>query len=160
MNEQILEILDQNAEVTAAQIAAMLGTDEEMVVRAIEEMTDNKTILARKTIINWDKTDKDSVRAVIELKVTPQREFGFDRIAERIYKYPQVKSLYLMSGAYDLLVIIEGASLKEVAQFVSAKLAQLDSVVSTATHFMLKTYKDENILFEDKEEDDRQVITL
>ena len=160
MNEQILEILDQNAEVTAAQIAAMLGTDEETVVRAIEEMTDNKTILARKTIINWDKTDKDSVRAVIELKVTPQREFGFDRIAERIYKYPQVKSLYLMSGAYDLLVIIEGASLKEVAQFVSAKLAQLDSVVSTATHFMLKTYKDENILFEDKEEDDRQVITL
>ena len=160
MNEQILEILDNDADATAAQIAAMLGVSEEEVISAIEKMTDQKIIVARKTIINWDKTAKDSVQAVIELKVTPQREFGFDRIAERIYKYPQVKSLYLMSGAYDLLVIIEGSTLREVAEFVSAKLAQLDSVVSTATHFMLKTYKDESVLFEDKEEDDRQVITL
>ena len=160
MNEKILEILDKNAEATAAQIATMLDVSEEEVIHAIEEMTDNKTILARKAIINWEKTGKESVRAVIELKVTPQREFGFDRIAERIYKYPQVKSLYLMSGAYDLLVMIEGRTLNEVAQFVSQKLAQLDSVLSTATHFMLKTYKDEHIIFEDGEADDRQVITL
>ena len=160
MNEKILEILDKNAEATAEQIAAMLGVSEDAVIHAIEEMTDNKTILSRKTIINWEKTGKESVRAVIELKVTPQREFGFDRIAERIYKYPQVRSLYLMSGAYDLLVMVEGRTLNEVAQFVSQKLAQLDSVLSTATHFMLKTYKDEHIIFEDGEVDDRQVITL
>ncbi len=160
MNEKILDILDQNAEATAEQIAAMLGISEDEVARAIAEMTDNKTILARKTIINWEKTGKDTVQAVIELKTTPQRGFGFDKIAERIYKYPQVKSLYLMSGAYDLLVFVEGTSLKDVALFVSEKLSQLEAVVSTATHFMLKTYKDENIIFEDKETDDRQVITL
>lgn len=113
-----------------------------------------------KTIVNWDKTDKDVVVALIELRITPQRGEGFDKVAERIYKYPQVKSLYLMSGAYDLAVTIEGKSMKEVALFVAQKLAPMDSIISTATHFVLKKYKEEGIVFEDDEKDTRQVITL
>ena len=113
-----------------------------------------------KTIVNWDKTDKDVVVALIDLRITPQRGEGFDKVAERIYKYPQVKSLYLMSGAYDLSVTIEGKSMKEVALFVAQKLAPMDSIISTATHFVLKKYKEEGIVFEDDEKDTRQVITL
>ena len=130
------------------------------VADKIEKMEKENVIVGYKTIVNWDKTDKDVVVALIDLRITPQRGEGFDKVAERIYKYPQVKSLYLMSGAYDLSVTIEGKSMKEVALFVAQKLAPMDSIISTATHFVLKKYKEEGIVFEDDEKDTRQVITL
>ena len=151
--EEILNILDkEKGNVSRAKIAQMLGMEEKEVADKIEKMEKENVIVGYKTIVNWDKTDKDVVVALIELRITPQRGEGFDKVAERIYKYPQVKSLYLMSGAYDLAVTIEGKSMKEVALFVAQKLAPMDSIISTATHFVLKKYKEEGIVF--------QVITL
>ena len=159
--EEILNILDkEKGNVSRAKIAQMLGMEEKEVADKIEKMEKENVIVGYKTIVNWDKTDKDVVVALIELRITPQRGEGFDKVAERIYKYPQVKSLYLMSGAYDLAVTIEGQSMKEVALFVAQKLAPMDSIISTATHFVLKKYKEEGIVFEDDEKDTRQVITL
>lgn len=157
--EEILNILDkEKGNVSRAKIAQMLGMEEKEVADKIEKMEKENVIVGYKTIVNWDKTDKDVVVALIELRITPQRGEGFDKVAERIYKYPQVKSLYLMSGAYA--VTIEGKSMKEVALFVAQKLAPMDSIISTATHFVLKKYKEEGIVFEDDEKDTRQVITL
>lgn len=159
--EEILEILEKdNTASKNDKIAKMLGLPEAEVEEAIEKLEREKIIVGHKTIINWDKTDREVVTALIELKITPQRGEGFDKVASRIYKYPQVKSLYLMSGGYDLAVLIEGKTMKEVALFVAQKLAPMDSVLSTATHFMLKKYKEEGIVFEDGEKDTRQVITL
>lgn len=159
--EEILNILDkEKVNVSRAKIAQMLGMEEKEVADKIEKMEKENVIVGYKTIVNWDKTDKDVVVALIDLRITPQRGEGFDKVAERIYKYPQVKSLYLMSGAYDLSVTIEGKSMKEVALFVAQKLAPMDSIISTATHFVLKKYKEEGIVFEDDEKDTRQVITL
>lgn len=159
--EEILNILDkEKGNISRAKIAQMLGLEEQEVADSIEKMEKENVIVGYKTIVNWDKTDKDVVTALIELRITPQRGEGFDKVAERIYKYPQVKSLYLMSGAYDLAVTIEGKSMKEVALFVAQKLAPMDSIISTATHFVLKKYKEEGIVFEDDEKDTRQVITL
>ena len=159
--EEILNILDkEKGNVSRAKIAQMLGMEEKEVADKIEKMEKENVIVGYKTIVNWDKTDKDVVVALIELRITPQRGEGLDKVAERIYKYPQVKSLYLMSGAYDLAVTIEGKSMKEVALFVAQKLAPMDSIISTATHFVLKKYKEEGIVFEDDEKDTRQVITL
>ena len=159
--EEILNILDkEKGNVSRAKIAQMLGMEEKEVADKIEKMEKENVIVGYKTIVNCDKTDKDVVVALIELRITPQRGEGFDKVAERIYKYPQVKSLYLMSGAYDLAVTIEGKSMKEVALFVAQKLAPMDSIISTATHFVLKKYKEEGIVFEDDEKDTRQVITL
>ena len=159
--QEILNILDkEKGNVSRAKIAQMLGMEEKEVADKIEKMEKENVIVGYKTIVNWDKTDKDVVVALIELRITPQRGEGFDKVAERIYKYPQVKSLYLMSGAYDLAVTIEGKSMKEVALFVAQKLAPMDSIISTATHFVLKKYKEEGIVFEDDEKDTRQVITL
>lgn len=159
--EEILNILDkEKGNVSRAKIAQMLGMEEKEVADKIEKMEKENVIVGYKTIVNWDKTNKDVVVALIDLRITPQRGEGFDKVAERIYKYPQVKSLYLMSGAYDLSVTIEGKSMKEVALFVAQKLAPMDSIISTATHFVLKKYKEEGIVFEDDEKDTRQVITL
>ena len=159
--EEILNILDkEKGNVSRAKIAQMLGMEEKEVADKIEKMEKENVFVGYKTIVNWDKTDKDVVVALIELRITPQRGEGFDKVAERIYKYPQVISLYLMSGAYDLAVTIEGKSMKEVALFVAQKLAPMDSIISTATHFVLKKYKEEGIVFEDDEKDTRQVITL
>ena len=159
--EEILNILDkEKGNVSRAKIAQMLGMEEKEVADKIEKMEKENVIVGYKTIVNWDKTDKDVVVALIDLRITPQRGEGFDKVAERIYKYPQVKSLYLMSGAYDLSVTIEGKSMKEVALFFAQKLAPMDSIISTATHFVLKKYKEEGIVFEDDEKDTRQVITL
>ena len=159
--EEILNILDkEKGNVSRAKIAQMLGMEEKEVADKIEKMEKENVIVGYKTIVNWDKTDKDVVVALIDLRITPQRGEGFDKVAERIYKYPQVKSLYLRSGAYDLSVTIEGKSMKEVALFVAQKLAPMDSIISTATHFVLKKYKEEGIVFEDDEKDTRQVITL
>lgn len=159
--EDILKILEKEKNlVSRAKIAQMLGLSDDEVNAQIKKLEDNNIIVGYKTLINWDKTDNEVVTALIDLRVTPQRGEGFDKIAERIYKYPQVTSLYLMSGAYDLSVTIEGKTMKEVALFVAQKLAPMDNVVSTATHFVLKKYKEEGIVFEDNEKDTRQVITL
>lgn len=160
MNE-ILNILDkEHKEISYAKIAQMLGITETEVAAKIKELSKNHVIVGYKTMINWERTDREYVTALIELRITPQRGEGFDKVAERIYKYPQVKSLYLMSGSYDLAITIEGKSMKEVALFVAEKLAPMDSVISTATHFVLKKYKDEGIIYDDDEKDTREVITL
>lgn len=160
MND-ILEILEKNGpKLTNMQIAQMLGKTEEEVAAVISGLEKDNVIVGYKTMINWDETDDEHVNALIELRITPQRGEGYDKVAERIYKYPQVKSLYLMSGAYDLAVMIEGKSMKEVALFVAQKLAPMETVISTATHFILKKYKDDGLVFYKDEKDSRQVITL
>lgn len=158
--KEILELIEKNSRLTAEQIAVMLGRDVLEVRAAIKKMEDDKIILGYNTLVNWEKTNKEFVTALIEVKVTPQRGQGFDRIAERIYRYPEVKSVYLMSGGFDLTVIIEGKTMKEVAYFVAEKLAPLESVMSTATHFVLKKYKDKDVIFDEEYKDDREVITL
>lgn len=159
--DDILKILDEEQGlVDVKKIAQKVGKSEEEVAKKLKELEDNHIIAGYKTIVNWEKTDRDVVMALIDLKVTPQRGEGFDKVAARIYKYPQVRALYLMSGAYDLSVMIEGKSMKDVALFVAQKLAPMESVVSTATHFMLKKYKAEGIIFKDDKKDSRQVITL
>ncbi len=160
MND-ILEILEKNGtKLGNAEIARMLGKTEGEVAAAIADLEKNHIIVGYKTMINWDATDDEHVNALIELRITPQRGEGYDKVAERIYKYPEVKSLYLMSGAYDLAVILEGKSMKDVALFVAQKLAPMDTVISTATHFVLKKYKDDGLVFYNDEKDTRQVITL
>lgn len=160
MRKEILSILENDSRITVKEMAVMLNASEADVAAAVKKLEEEKIILGYRTLVNWEKTDNSWIKAYIELKITPQRGEGFDKIAERIYKYPQVKSLTLMSGAYDLLLEVEGKTLQDVARFVSEKLAQMDSVISTATHFVLKTYKKENVLFENEEEDMREVITL
>jgi len=160
MMQKILEILEDNCNTPIEQIALMADTTPAEVAVAIDNLVNEKIILKNKSVINWEKTNKEFVTALIELKVTPQRGEGFDKIAERIYKFPEVKSVYLMAGAFDLTVIIEGKTMKEVALFVANRLAPMDSVISTGTHFVLKKYKDEGIIFEDDEKDGRQVISL
>lgn len=161
MENDILDILEKSDKhLSADQIAQMLGTDEDEVRDVIKGLEKNNTIVGYKTMINWEKTDRGPVTAIIELRVSPQRGEGFDKVAEKIYKYSQVKSLFLMSGSYDLCVVIEGKSMKDVALFVASKLAPMDNVLSTATSFVLKKYKDDGMIFENDEEDTRQVITL
>ena len=157
---KILEILDHDCTMPLEQISTLVDLPVDQVAEIIEKLTEDKIILKNKSVINWELTDKEFVTAQIELKVTPQRGEGFDKIAERIYKFPEVKSLYLMAGQYDLLVFIEGKTMKEVALFVANRLAPLDFVVSTGTHFVLKKYKDQGVIFDDNEIDNRQVITL
>lgn len=158
---EILDILDKNGERADLQkIAQMLGKTEEEVEKIVRGLEKENVIVGYKTLINWDLTDAELVDALIELKITPQRGEGFDRVAEKIYKYPQVKSLYLMSGAYDLAVMIRGTTMKDVALFVAEKLAPMDNILSTATHFVLKKYKEDGLIFYNNEEDTRQVITL
>lgn len=157
----ILDILEKSdKKLTNEQIAQMIGSSEAEVAEIIMGLEKSNTIVGYKTMINWEKTDKELVTAIIELRITPQRGEGFDRVAEKIYKYPQVKSLFLMSGSYDLCVIIEGESMKDVALFVASKLAPMDNVLSTATSFVLKKYKEDGMTFYNNEEDSRQVITL
>ena len=160
MNE-ILDILEKNGpKTTYEQIAKMLGKGAKEVAAIIAGLEKDNIIVGYKTLINWDQTDKERVTALIELRITPQRGEGYDKIAERIYKYPQVKSLYLMSGAYDLAVIIEGKNMKDVALFVAQKLAPMDTVISTATHFVLKKYKDDGLEFYKDDSDSREVMSL
>jgi DNA-binding Lrp family transcriptional regulator len=158
--DELLEILEKNNKLTTDDISKMLGKSAEEIEKAIKEYEEKNIILGYKTIINWDKTDKEAVTAIIELKITPEIGKGFDNIAEKIYKYKEVKSCFLMSGGYDLSVVVEGKNMKEVAYFVAEKLAVQDSVISTATHFVLKKYKDNEVIFKDKEKDDREAIIL
>lgn len=151
----ILEFLEKDARLTPAQIAVMTQSDEGDIKKAIKEFEENGTILGYQALIDWDKTNREYVNAVIELKITPQRDCGFDKVAEKIYSYPEVESLYLMSGAYDLHLVLEGRTMREVAQFVAAKLAPLESILSTSTHFVLKKYKDKGVIYGTGEIDER-----
>ena len=159
MREEILNLINKNSRLTAAEIAKVLNVKENVVAEEIKKMEEEQIICGYNTLINWDKTDRELVTALIEVKVTPQRGLGFDSIAERLYKYDEVTSVYLMSGGFDFTVIIEGKSMKSVAQFVAAKLAPLDSVLSTSTHFVLKKYKDYGTIIEDEAKDERMLIT-
>ncbi len=158
--EEILEILEKDSKISEKQIATMLNISEEEVQESIKKFQEDNIILGYNTLINWEKTGKESVTALIELKVTPQRGQGFDKVAERIYRYPQVKACYLMSGGFDLTVIVKGKTMKEVALFVAEKLAPLESVLSTGTHFVLKKYKDKGTIFEGTQKDDREAVVL
>ena len=158
--DEILEILEKNGRRTPAEIAAMLGKSEAEVARAIAEYEANHVITAYTALVNWEKTDVEHVTALIEVKVTPQRDRGFDKVAERIYSYPEVKACYLMSGGFDLTVVIEGRTMKEVALFVAERLAPIQDVTSTATHFILKKYKDKGFVFGGGSEDDREHVIL
>ena len=156
---RILESLDQNARLSAAELAVMLGEDEAKVAAEIRRLEEELVICGYPTLIDWDKTDKHQVTAMIEVKVTPQRGKGFDEIAERIYQFDEVEAVYLMSGGFDLTVMLRGSSLKSIAEFVSGKLAPMDSILSTATHFVLKKYKEHGIPLVQRQEDERMLIT-
>jgi len=157
---QLLEILREDCRLPLEQMAVMTGETVEAVAAAIEDMEKRHVILRYSPVINWDLTDRERVEAMIEVRVTPQRDMGFDAVAKRIYKFDEVKSVYLMSGAYDLLLLVEAHTLKELAFFVSSKLSTLEMVTGTATHFVLKRYKSEGVIFEDEKPDPRLVITL
>jgi len=159
MNE-ILEILEKNSKLTTEQVAVMAAMSEEDVKTAIAKFEADGVILGYNTTVNWEMTDKEVVTALIEVKVTPQRGDGFDKVAERIFRFQEVRDCYLMSGGFDLTVVIEGKTMKEVAQFVSEKLSPLESVLSTATHFVLKKYKDKGIVFEKRTQEPREGIFL
>ena len=159
MREKILAIIEKNSRIDLKDLAALLGESEAAVANEIADMEKENIICGYHTMINWDNTGNEKVIALIEVKVTPQRGMGFDKIAERIYQYSEVNSVYLMSGAFDFTVIIEGKTMREVAQFVSEKLSPMDSVLSTATHFVLKKYKDHGTVMYEKPEDERMMIT-
>lgn len=156
---RILESLDQNAKLTTKELAVMLGESEEAVAASIKEMEENRVICGYPTLIDWDKTDRQLVTAIIEVKVTPQRGQGFDKIAERIYQFDEVDAVFLMSGGFDLCVMIHGATLQSVAGFVSNKLSPMESVLSTSTHFVLKKYKEHGLPLVNKIEDERMLVT-
>ena len=159
MREKILTIIEKNSKIDLKELAIILGEEEIDVANEVKAMEEDGTICGYHTLIDWDKTSIEKVSALIEVRVTPQRGQGFDNIAERIYKYPEVNSVYLMSGGYDLLVTLEGKSLKEVSSFVSDKLSTLDTVLSTTTHFILKKYKDHVTIMAKKFEDTRLLMT-
>ena len=153
--DNFLKILEDNANLTPEQLAVMCNKEVGDIKKFIEQNEKDGVILGYKTMIDWDKTDREYVTALIEVKITPQRDRGFDRVAEIIYNYPEVQSLYLMSGAYDLCVLIEGKTMREVAYFVAQKLATIDDVISTATHFVLRKYKDKGVTYGVVEVDER-----
>lgn len=159
MREELLAIIEKNSRIDLKELAVILGVEEADVISELEMMENQGIICGYHTLINWEKTSQEKVNALIEVRVTPQRGQGFDSIAERIYKYPEVHAVYLISGGYDLLISLEGKSLKEISGFVSDKLATLDSVLSTATHFILKKYKDHGTIINRKNEDEREMIT-
>ena len=159
MREKILAIIEKNSRIDLKDLAALLGESEAAVANEIADMEKENIICGYHTMINWDNTGNEKVIALIEVKVTPQRGMGFDKIAERIYQYSEVNSVYLMSGAFDFTVIIEGKTMREVAQFVSEKLSPMDSVLSTATQVVLKKYKDHGTIMYEKPGDERMMIT-
>lgn len=158
LDMHILEILCEDARVSPREIAVMTGSDEAQVASAIDSLRRSGVLVGYQTLINWERTDKAFVQAIIEVNVQPQREKGFDAIAQRIMQYDEVKSLYLMSGAYDLMVQCEAATLKELAQFVHSRLSVIEGVTGTSTHFMLKTYKYGGVVFENGVNDRRQAV--
>lgn len=159
MREQILAILEKNSRIEVKELAVRLGIDELTVANELKALEDEGIICGYHTMIDWEKTSIEKVTALIEVRIAPQRGQGFDNIAERIYKYPEVNSVYLISGGYDLLITLEGKSLKEVSSFVTYKLSTLEGVLSTATHFILRKYKDHGTILCKEYEDSREMIT-
>ena len=157
--DELLKLLKKNALETPKDLARMLNTSEETVKARIAEYERSGIIRGYQAVVNVDQLDVEIVRAVIEVKVTPEREGGFNRIAERISKFPEVESVYLMSGTYDLMAVVAGRTLKEVAFFVSEKLATIEGIISTGTHFMLKTYKNNGVLMEAEKNDERLKVS-
>ena len=158
MRNEILAAIEKNSRIDLKELAVILGKEEIEIINEITSMENEGIICGYHTLINWEKTSLEKVTALIEVRVTPQRGQGFDKIAERIYKYPEVNAVYLISGGYDLLLTIEGKSLKEISSFVSYKLSTLEYVLSTATHFILKKYKDHGTILSNEHEDFREVI--
>lgn len=159
MRDELLSLIEKNSRIDLKELAVLLGQEEIEVVNELARLEEEGIICGYHTLINWDKTSIEKVTALIEVKVTPQRGQGFDKIAERIYNYPEVRAVYLISGGYDLLITLEEKSLKEIAGFVSDKLSTLDSVLSTATHFVLKKYKDHGTVFDKGHGDEREVVS-
>ena len=159
MREKILSVIEKNSRIDIEELAILLGEDETAIANEIANMEKEGVICGYHTLINWDKTNNEKVNALIEVRVTPQKGMGFDNIAERIYQFSEVNAVYLMSGSFDFTVFIEGRTMRDVAQFVSDKLAPMDSVLSTATHFVLKKYKDHGTILSAKKKDERQLIT-
>lgn len=160
MRKQILDAISKNSRISSEDLAAMLGTQKEVIEKEIKDMEDANVICGYPALINWDNSDCEKVTALIEVKVTPQRDMGFNKVAERIYKFEEVESVYLMSGGYDLTVMIEGKSMKEVARFVFEKLSTLENVNSTATYFVLKKYKEHGLpMGGQTKESERMLIT-
>lgn len=158
MRERILAVIEKNSKITTKELADLLGENEAAVAAEIAEMEKEHIICGYHTLINWEHTDDEKVIALIEVKVTPQREMGFDKIAERIYQFSEVKSVYLMSGGFDFTVILEAKTMRAVAQFVAEKLSPIESVLSTATHFVLKKYKDHGTVLCESPQDERMMI--
>ena len=159
LETSLLDILKEDCRISLEKMAIMTGATLEEVGAAVDTLEQKKIILRYSPVINWDKTDRERVEAMIEVRVTPQRDIGFDAIARRIYRFDEVKSVYLMSGAYDLLVLVEARTLKELAAFVAEKLSPLETVTGTATSFVLKRYKEEGVVFENEDADHRLVIS-
>ena len=159
MREKILRIIEKNSKIDLGELAILLGVEEIDIVNELAAMEAEGVICGYHTLIDWEKTSIEKTTALIEVRVTPQRGHGFDSIAERIYQYPEVRDVYLISGGYDLLIIMEGKTLKEIANFVSDKLSTQESILSTATHFILKKYKEHGTILDKKSTDERMQIT-
>ena len=159
MREKILTFIEKNSRVDIKQLAVLLGVDETMVLNELEQMEQEHIICGYHTLIDWDKTGVEKVSAMIEVRVTPQRDMGFDKVAERIYNYPEVNSVYLISGGFDLMVTLEGKTLRDISSFVTDKLSTLDSVLSTKTNFILKKYKDHGTVMVESPKDERMMMT-
>ena len=155
---KLLQLLEEDCTLTPEQLASMADMKIEDVKAAVKRYEEEKIVLGYKAIVDWDSTEREAVTALIEVKVTPQRGEGFDRVAERIYQYDEVESVYLMSGAFDLTVIISGRTLKEVAEFVGQRLATIEDVTGTATHFILRKYKEKHLIFTKQEKQEREWI--
>ena len=160
MEKQVLDILRTNCRLSYEEIAIMLATTEGKVEEIVKRLEDQGVIISYNALIDWDNTEEETVTAYIEVRVTPQRGQGYDKVAERIYQYPQVTDCSLMSGGFDLFVVVEGKTMKEVALFVAEKLAPIDAVLSCSTHFVLKKYKADGIIFDRKLKDDREAVVL
>ncbi len=158
LRNEILNTLEKDSRISPAELAARLGADETAIVNEVSSLEKEGIICGYLTLINWEKTSEELVTALIEVKVTPQRGNGFDSIAQRIYKYDEVRAVYLMSGGFDFTVIVEGKTMREAALFVSEKLSTMETVLSTATHFVLKKYKDHGIVFGEEKKDERMRI--
>ena len=159
MREKILAVIEKNSRIDLHDLAVLLGESEAAVANEIADMEKENIICGYHTLINWDNTSDEKVVALIEVRVTPQRGMGFDKIAERIYQYSEVQAVYLMSGAYDFMVMLEEKTMRAVARVVSDKLSPMDSVLSTATHFVLKKYKDHGTVLSQKIQDERMLVT-
>ena len=160
IQEKILNYIENNSRIDLHELAIILGEDETVVLNTLEEMETNRIICGYHTLINWEKAGVEKVTAMIEVRVTPQRGMGFDKVAQHIYNYPEVQSVYLISGGFDFMVTLEGKTLREIANFVSDKLSTLDSVLSTKTNFILKKYKDHGTIMAEQPKDERMKMSL